>query len=321
MNEHRAHGSDARGCTTVHLHGEGGVATDESGVEVRLGPRETRLIREFVAAAPPRELCELSAAGEASLCEAGRLEPLDAVSAQVGPMPRHWLADIPGRVVNRPDATNANSSFLRQLLSERESVLVDGPLDADRLWELIEYLRQIRDIKSDAAGRVWTRRGVPSAGGTHSIDLLVAVRNVRTLEPGWYRWSDESARPMALAVPAAEALIGDARAALRGNRHVAAFVFAICDFAVLASRYPTGSSLAWRDAGALLGLAQLMSTGLGMSSTIVGSVTEMSGITVPRQGAPVWSLGALALGGYRQDPRTSALVAGTVAARPPKDAR
>lgn len=304
MNDHGGPRAEAARCITVHLHGEDGVATDESRQELRLGRDEARIIRALVSSAPRRQPCELTAAGEASLCEARALEPLDAVSADAGPMPRHWLVDLPGRLVNHPDP-NAYTSPLGQLLGDRKSMLVRGSLDADRLWRLVASLRQVRDIKSDAAGRLWTRRGVPSAGGTHSIDLLVAVRNAPACKPGWYRWSDESAQPVALQIPAAEALLSDASTALRGNGNVTAFLFAICDFAVLASRYAAGSSLAWRDAGALLALAQLVSTDLGVSSTIVGSVTEVHGVTVPRQGSPVWSLGALALGGHIQEADSS----------------
>jgi hypothetical protein len=86
--------------------------------------------------------------------------------------------------------------------------------------------------------------------------------------------------------------------AARGRPDFAALAVAICDLRLLRSRYPTGLSLAWRDAGALLAIAQLVATDLNVSSTIVGAtawVTDDSAETELEQF--VWVLGALAIGG------------------------
>jgi len=88
--------------------------------------------------------------------------------------------------------------------------------------------------------------------------------------------------------------MSDALDALGNGWQPAAVLFAASEPRLTSDRYPGGESLLWRDAGVFLGLAHLLATALGHSSTILGSVSITQ---EPSESWPSAILGALALGG------------------------
>jgi len=150
------------------------------------------------------------------------------------------------------------------------------PVAGAALLELLSLLRTRREVRRDAVGRQWESRGYPSAGGTHCIDLLVCANHVIGWARGWYRWSDTALAAEPVIFQEGSDLLSAAQRSVRQESPFPAAVFAIADPALLLQRYPLGVSLLWRDAGALMGIAQLVATDLHLVSTISGACVRVS---------------------------------------------
>ncbi len=138
-----------------------------------------------------------------------------------------------------------------------------------------------------------TRRPVPSAGGRHPCELVIATNEVAGANRGLW-WFDsvrcvlvaqpahDGVRPALDAVAAAVSLDGDAPAT----------IFVVAHLRRTLSRYPAGTMLVWRDAGAMLATLQLAATAVGLASCIAGT----SGVLILEPAELVADVGALVLG-------------------------
>lgn len=234
-----------------------------------------------------------------SLRNATLVRPVDARDASskgMGDRP-HWVDGLKRireavRIVEL--AGNFSDMTFLEVLDMRTSVLETGALDQDSAWILLDLLSRTRHSQEDAAGRVWRSKLFPSAGGVHSIEPLLYVNLCDDLSPGWYRRGISGIDEVVLP---AQNLLKDCLGALRSERLPAAILFAASEPRWIEERYPGGESLLWRDAGVFLGLAQLIATALGQSSTLLGSVSLLSDTSL---GWPVGTLGALAIGGRKE---------------------
>lgn len=243
----------------------------------------------------------------ASLREAEQVLPLDSDDEPVGvnfhPRISHWVQTLPvdvGREVPQDGGWTSPSESLRFVLERRMSSVSLEPVAGAALLELLSLLRTRREVRRDAVGRQWESRGYPSAGGTHCIDLLVYANEVMGWARGWYRWSDSALAAEPVIFQRGSELLLAAQKSVRQERPFPAGVFAIADPALLLQRYPSGASLLWRDAGALVGIAQLVATDLHLVSTISGaclSVNTSAPVISDDLEGLAYAVGGLILGG------------------------
>jgi hypothetical protein len=200
----------------------------------------------------------------------------------------------------RPVAANDLAVVQTQLLRSRVSGLRPGAVPATAVLACLELLGTTRHVGLDDAGRVWQSRAQPSAGGTHSLEPVVHVQRVDGLESGWYGQAGHVAGDVAqLQIPNAEALVTAVTEATRSDSPPAATLFAICDPRLFTGRYPSGSSLLWRDTGAFLMAAHLLAHAHDLSSTLAGLCVE---IEVEDGEQPVFAVGAVAIGAVAGGP-------------------
>ncbi len=154
-------------------------------------------------------------------------------------------------------------------------------------------------MRLDASGRLWQSRGHPSAGGTHSIEPLLEANDVLGLASGWYLQSGSFAADVSrVEVPCAKQLTDAVSGALHSPVLPSAVIYAICDPIRLSERYPEGSSLMWRDAGAFMMAAQLIAHAFGLTSTLVGICLDVGASPL---GGDAFAVGAVAIGGPQVD--------------------
>lgn len=139
-----------------------------------------------------------------------------------------------------------------------------APLNTRAAQGLLATLTIDRAVAFDIAGRRWSSRLAPSAGGTHSIRPLLYARDSQR----WYRSSGDRKRIDEVLVPGAPEMIATARAALQEDG--GALIFAVAEPDVIYARYPGGESLLWRDAGAFLATVQFAARARGAETKIAG---------------------------------------------------
>lgn len=241
-------------------------------------------------------------AGRASYGEADRLRVLDARDGGGGDgrhRAAHWvqrLARDPARAAPRAAEGPPVSRPLARVLAERTSQVAPGRVPGRALQALLSTVRQPRRSAADPAGRRWESRPYPSAGGTHSVDLLVRASGVDGWTDGWYRWQAPG-RCVPVLVTGVSAAERAAAGALRDVPDPAALLLAVADLRLLHARYPNGTALAWRDTGALLAVAQLVATDLGLMSTLLGASAPIDTAGQVDRPGHVRLLGALAVTG------------------------
>jgi hypothetical protein len=211
----------------------------------------------------------------ASLREATLVRPVDADDAPAVAVHqrienRHYVDQLPRESPLRESAWSARG-LLRIDLTERSSRLGSEPADLDALLTLLHQIDRVREDGHDSAGRRWSSTLTPSAGGTHSIRSLLCADV--TIPTKWHRAAATGIEEVSVSWSLGSGLINDAAAALRDTPK--ALLVAVAEPDVLLSRYPSGASLLWRDAGAYAATAQLVALSLGMQSRILGVTREL----------------------------------------------
>jgi SagB-type dehydrogenase family enzyme len=155
---------------------------------------------------------------------------------------------------------------------------------------------RLRDWMTSDDGYLATHRPAPSAGARHPFELLLlAGKGLDGLESGAYRFDPIKC---ALAPVPTDEVSSEEFLLSVGNRLGQSGMppAAICLVAHLdrtLGRYPSGMSLVWRDAGAILQTLHLCATDLGLRSCVVGSC----GLLYDEQRVPIVDAGCLAVGG------------------------
>lgn len=182
-----------------------------------------------------------------------------------------------------------------EILEGRQSEICASRASGVALLDLLHLLSLSRRSGKDAAGREWQSRYYPAAGGTHCIEPLLYVHDAEDHPTGWFcQIGPRSTDVRAIHPPEADQLVALSISALRLNSAPSAIIFAVADPEILLARYPHGSTLMWRDAGAFLAMAHLCGSLLGMSSSIAGIACELSG---QPSAIPLHVVGAIGLGG------------------------
>jgi SagB-type dehydrogenase family enzyme len=195
-----------------------------------------------------------------------------------------------GHLSRGPDVT------FHEVLAARRSARTFTALTLADLASVLVPSARVQGGWTSPDGYSATERPTPSAGGRHPIDLAVLAISVDGLEAGLWHFDAGTCELMRGTLDAAvhNAALGRIRSALEGGALPAAAIFAIADFARTLSRYPGGTSLVFRDAGALLATMQLCATAADLASCIVGTAAAL-----PSKGGDgaVTDVGALLLGG------------------------
>lgn len=302
---HVPHDPGPAGETAEHLtvRVEGATATTgtDDGACWALPAEAVETVRALCRPAGRAASGGATPAGRASYGEADMLRVLDAPDVVVRGRRAHWVQRIapdPARFAPVPDGAPVRSRPLATVLAERTSHVFRGRVPGSALHALVSTVRQPRRSAADSTGRRWESRPYPSAGGTHSVDLLVRASGVDGWADGWYRWQapGRCAPVLVSGIHEAERAVGRA---LRHAPEPAALLLAVADLRLLHDRYPNGASLAWRDTGALLAVAQLVATDLSLTSTLVGASAPVDTAGTTDLPGDVRLLGALAVTGQR----------------------
>jgi hypothetical protein len=177
--------------------------------------------------------------------------------------------------------------------TSRSSELDEVPPLESSAFSALRSLTEVRSTGSDAAGRLWSSSVTPSAGGTHSIQPLLYLAY---LDGGrWFRNVDDTIEQVD--VPQRDSLVQDLTNAARAPLFGA--ILAVAEPDVLFARYPHGTSLLWRDAGAFCATTQFVAESHAMRSRIIGIAAELDSTD---RSTPACIVGAVALSG-RKGPR------------------
>jgi len=282
---------------TVRLEdGQIVLSTDDGHTATPTGERTSPLqecVHALVDGLPESDWSygRLTASTLGTLAESRRIEPRDSepdigLAADAPPSGRRRVAL--GTLASRSDQP------LDDVLASRRSQRSFEPMTLADLANVLVPAARVQSWWSAPDGFSATQRPTPSAGGRHPIDLVVIATTVKDLEPGFWHFDPYSCElvedPAALSRGTAAVI--RARAALEGGAEPAAAVFAIAHFERTLSRYPAGSTLVLRDAGALLATMHLCAGAAGLASCIVGTV---GALTSSRDSA-ITDVGALLLG-------------------------
>jgi len=172
---------------------------------------------------------------------------------------------------SRPAPPPRHTPFT-DLLDLRRSRRDLGPVLADTLLAAIFDGVSTRGAALSDDGSVLRHRGAPSAGARHPVETLVHAYAVPGLEPGtWWIDGDRRLSHKLNVSPEGIAPVIDAcRAAGGWEIPAPATVLLIANFDATTARYPAGSTLVWRDAGALAATLHLCFTDAELDSTILG---------------------------------------------------
>jgi SagB-type dehydrogenase family enzyme len=217
---------------------------------------------------------------------ARRMRPLDTPTA---PTPRA-VVDPTGAAVRAAQFTETNFS---SLLRRRRSLRQFEPIDLDDISAVLVDVDQLLHFAPGDDGYQRSWRPCPSAGGRHTIDLAVAVAVAEVGDRAGGAWHFDSSRlQFESASFSVDNALEEVRQALDTAGPPPAAIFAVAALDRTLSRYPEGSSLVWRDAGAVLLALHLAATERGMASCIAATC---GAIAFDRAEARV-DVGSLAIG-------------------------
>ncbi len=253
---------------TIRIDEHGALLGNDDGLTWKLTATTTTKLRSLIASdtsGPQLDL--ISAPAAASLAEARHVRPQlvkKPVAATAAVQGNELLLAPIARPLHRP---------LGSVLKNRRSERRFGPLNIADLATLLTAAGRVKSWAEEEDGYQMSFRRAPSAGARHPHELAVFVHRVRTLRPGL--WHFDAARcalvfreppsvRSELALQAVNAAVGLTTAA-------PVTIFAVAHMQRTLSRYPAGSTLVWRDAGALLGLLHLVASGIGLASCIAGT--------------------------------------------------
>lgn len=271
---------------TIRVEGEHAIVSSDDGATWELDPATVAQLRViFEGRGRPSE--ELTAATAAGMGEASRVEPTGDIFA-AAPAYKRTAQSVPLAAPERTAMT------FGQVVDRRVSSRTLQPMDLPGLAGTLVQGARIRHVGPHGT----TSRPAPSAGARHPCDLLVAAAHVDGLPAGWW-WFDPwrcelHPATMDTSVDAYLTLVSS-QMEQRSAPPVA--IVAVADFRRTLDRYPAGSTLVWRDAGALLTVLQLAATEAGLGSCIVSASGQVQGL----HGAVVTDVGALAVGRHGCD--------------------
>ena len=277
---------------TVRYSGKGSRISRDDGASAELDPIEANQVAELGGRTRQWRFGGLTAAGLGTLGEVMAINPRTDL----------WHGYVesgsvsPGVRLPAPEHDGALRQLLARRMSERR---MTGCAIGDLTYVLTTaYQVLASDVAPD--GFQITHRPVPSAGARHPFTLVAACLAVEGIERGCYDF-DPNRRE--LRARSTLAVVNDAVSSVKRVGRIegepGAVIFVVCDFARTLSRYPSGSALAWLDAGVLVFAMHVAGVEADLASCIVGTsgVLERAGPDHLRQ-----DLVAIAFGRHLPDP-------------------
>lgn len=250
---------------TVRLDELGVVASDDDGYTVTLSEDlAISLADAYGRGSATRGSGTLTAATRGALGEARRAKPNDSPE----PAPS-WRTSTDGRRLKLGPYVHDGSNPLADVLTRRRSKRDWAAPTLASLATVVVRCARVVDWSPATDGYTSTRRPTPSAGARHPFDLYILARQVHGLAPGAWKFDPLTCDLTVTEIPSTPALSRFAEIVDAKAPPAALVLVGHLDRTL--SRYPTGLSLLWRDAGALLALLHLSAVDLHLASCIVGS--------------------------------------------------
>lgn len=171
------------------------------------------------------------------------------------------------RNVDRP------SQQFQKLLENRQSIRAHGIVKFGDISQILIRSARVKSFGSFVSGVQTTQRPVPSAGGRHPHELLLVANRVEGLKKGIWKFDAFRGELIRQEVPTGlfDKVLESTRDAANLENSPSAVLLVLTNFARTLSRYPTGTSLVWRDCGALLMTLHLVAEDLELGSCILGT--------------------------------------------------
>lgn len=271
----------------------------------------------------PSNRLNISAPSRAALGEAQRLRPRPNPAAGRNstdtsePEASFATVDVSAaaRLVPSGDAPGGHERTFTEVLAERRSQRAFNAPTMVQLAALLHRVFRLRGFDEADDGAIKRSRPVPSAGARHPLVPLLLVDDVDGLNEGLWRLEPDSATlhhvidtTSSTALERAWAAVMDAGAL--ADRPPAVVLLAARFDATLA-RYPGGSTLVWRDAGAAMAMLALTATDLRLASCLLGTAGVLDSATLRTAGVVgelVADIGAVAVGAPATPPDAAPIV-------------
>jgi SagB-type dehydrogenase family enzyme len=250
---------------TVRLDDGHVVASDDHGRSARLPSELGSCIRDaFESAEGAAYGVDLTAGTLAALAEAQAAQP--RVGAGTPPA---WRDTGEGAAVRLAHLAGKESRPLSEVLRTRRSRRQWHPPALNEIAAVLVRSARVLDFAVGDDGYVMTHRPTPSAGARHPLDLHVLASHVDGLAPGAWRFDPVRCELVETRLAWQPTLrqLGD----VMGSPVPPAAVVLVAHLDRTLARYPTGMSLVWRDAGALLATLHLAATDVDLASCMAGT--------------------------------------------------
>ena len=269
----------------MHVNADGVVASDPQGRTARLPASfATELGNAFDQAQAGQPEGAMTAGVLAAVAEARVARPQGL--RQAAPS---WRTNTDGERVPL-GRTSARSRPLADVLATRRSQRNWMPPRLHDVATVVVRCARVLAWSVDPDGYVTTHRPVPSAGARHPLELYLLAADVEDLPQGTWHFDALSCDLARTALPHEPALARFGE--VLGTESPPAALVAVAHLQRTLTRYPSGLSLLWRDAGGLLTTLQLCATDLGLASCIAGTC----GVFADNLADGVVDVGALLLG-------------------------
>lgn len=271
---------------TVRLDEWGVTASDDDGFTVSLRADLGEAISDaFTLASSTQPAQVLTAGTRAALAEARSASP----RITHAPPPR-WRDTHDGERRNVGALVEHHSHPLADVLARRHSQRAWNSPTLAALATLAVRCTRVINWALAPDGYTSSHRPVPSAGARHPFELHLLAGQVDGLVSG--AWYLDALRCDLIATEMPSAPILARLGEIVGAESPPAALVLVAHLNRTLSRYPTGLSLLWRDAGALLATLQLCATDIGLASCITGTC----GVLVDDAAGGVLDVGALLVG-------------------------
>jgi SagB-type dehydrogenase family enzyme len=175
----------------------------------------------------------------------------------------------------RPDIgeLGRNDLTLTRALEARRSQRIHGTVPLTRK-ELSEFLYRSASVRSVSHDDVYetSRRVYPSGGATYALEVYLAVRTCRGLDPGlyYYRPAHHELRRIASMTPAVRTLLADAAQPARSGPPQVLVIIA-ARFQRVSWKYSSISyAIILKEVGALLQTMYLVATSMNLAVCAIG---------------------------------------------------
>jgi SagB-type dehydrogenase family enzyme len=210
-----------------------------------------------------------TAAAAASISEARHIEPrLGSTRPEAtAAVDRTGVEIVLGTLVRPLDRP------FEEVLASRQSDRRFQHLELGDLATLLYHGSRIRGWHESDDGYQMTSRPSPSAGGRHPYELMVAIDDVAGVTDGLWLFDAARCSLIRREVDAArlQAALSAVNRAAGLTSNAPATLFVVAYFQRTLARYPCGSTLVWRDMGAVATTLHLVATASDLSSCVVGT--------------------------------------------------